>query len=79
MAVDRTAPPPPPNVPTLDLLVKQIGPIAKQLHVLSLVIVARDPETGEAQLYGGPEARDDLRVLVAERFGLYDGGETSWE
>lgn len=68
------------NVPALDLFVQQIGPIAKQLGITELVIVARDPQTSEVHLYGATaaaSAKTDMRALVAEKFSLGEG-ETAW-
>jgi len=78
MAIDRTAPVPPANTPTLDALVQQIMPIAMKLGIPMLVIVGVDPQTNEMKLFGSQEARTALRTLVAEKFGLFDGGEAAW-
>jgi hypothetical protein len=78
MAIDRTAPLPPVPTPRLDQLVQAIGPLAAKLGVVGLVIVGVDPTTHRAKVYGAPEAIQALRGLVAEKFGLFDGGETGW-
>lgn len=68
-----------PNTPRLDQLVQEIGKIAQRFGVPGLVIAGLDPTTKETRVYGSPEAIAATRGAVAEKYGLYDGGETSWE
>ena len=65
------------NAPVVDQFVAQIKPIAAQLGVVTLVIVAQDPTTGEAKLFGSKEAKEALRDLVSDKFGF--GAEVGWE
>jgi hypothetical protein len=76
--IDRTAPPPPLPTPHLDQLVQEIGKLAVKFGVPGIVIVGLDPRTLNAKVYGDPKAIQALRGIVAEKFGLFDGGETSW-
>lgn len=72
-----TPPRQPPQTPTLDGFVQQIGALAQQLGINVLVIVGKDPVTNEQKLYGAKPAMEEVRDLVGEKFGFY--GETSWE
>ncbi len=68
-----------PNTPTLDAFVQQIGSLAKQLGIETLIIIGRDPRTGELKLFGETAARtapSDLRVLVEDKFGF--STEAAW-
>lgn len=76
---DRTAPPPPVLTPRLDQLVQEISKIAMRYGTPGLVIAGVDPTTRQARVYGSPEAIAALRGVVAEKFQLFDGGETSWD
>ena len=78
---DRTKPQPPVTAPTLDALVAQIGVLAQKMGVPAIIIIGRDPRTQGVKLYGDPSLNEDqdFRALVSAKFGLMDGGETSWE
>jgi hypothetical protein len=68
-----------PNTPTLDAFVQQIGPVAQQLGITTLIIIGRDPQTGELKLFGESAAKaapSDLRVLVEDKFGF--SAEAVW-
>jgi len=78
---DRLAPPPPVSAPMLDALVQQIGALAQKMGVVEIIIVGRDPRTKGVKLYGDPKLNSDpdIRTVVADKLGLFDSGETSWE
>lgn len=68
------------NTPNLDAYVQQIGPVAKQYGITTLIVIGRDPITNEVRLYGETAASTapaDIRALVAEKFSLGEG-ETAW-
>jgi len=71
-------------VTRLDQFCAQAGNFAQRLGIASVVIVARDPETGETKTVASPGAMDDLKPTVAAKFGLSAGGlgdadaETGW-
>jgi hypothetical protein len=71
----------PPNHPALDQFLAQIAPIAKQLGVTTLIIVAQDPKTGEKGFFGATEAMSELRDFIDSKFNEKLGmvAETSWE
>lgn len=77
---DRTAPVPPVQAPTLDMLVGKIAALAQQAGVPELIIIGRDPRTRGVKLYGNPElnSNHDFREVVAQKFGMFDSGETAW-
>jgi hypothetical protein len=79
MPTDRTAAAPPVPTPRLDQLVVEIGKLAVKFGVPALVIAGVDPSTRRAKVYGAPEVIQGLRGIVAEKFGLFDGGETGWD
>lgn len=79
MPIDRTAPQPAVPTPTLDTFAAQVGALAQKMGIPSLVIMARDPRTKTAKFYASSVAKDDLRPLAAEKFELFDGGETGWD
>jgi hypothetical protein len=68
------------NAPTLDALIQQIGPLAKQYGVTEIVIVARDPQTGAVKLFGETVAQRDakIREVVREKFAFDSEPETAW-
>ena len=78
---DRTKAPPPVSAPTLDALVAQIGVLAQKMGVPAIIIIGRDPRTKGVKLYGDValNSDQDFREVVSTKFGLMDGGETSWE
>lgn len=78
MATNRQ-PPPPVQTPALDNFIKALAALAKQHRVATIVIAAVDPQTQAHKLYGDPDSIAALRGIVAEKMGLFDGGETSWE
>ena len=67
-----------PNTPTLDTLVANIAPIAKQLNVPILVVIGQDPTTGEIGFYGSEEAKAAVRATVERKFG-FDVPDTAWD
>lgn len=69
----------------LEQFCSMTGSVAQRLGITSVVIVARDPETGETKTVASPGAMDDLKPTVAAKFGLSAGGglgdadaETGW-
>lgn len=65
------------NAPVVDRFMELLKPIAQQLGIVNLVIVAQDPTTEESKLFGSTEARNALRDLVSDKFGF--GSEVGWE
>lgn len=53
--------------------------LAKKHRVTTLVIAGVDPPTQQHKLYGDANSIAVLRGVVAEKMGLFDGGETGWE
>lgn len=76
---NRLQPPPPVPTPALDAFINALMALAQRHRVTTLVIAGVDPSNGQQKLYGSNDAIVALRGLVAEKMGLFDGGETSWE
>lgn len=76
---NRLQPPPPPPTPALDAFIRDLAALAKKHRVTTLVIAGVDPPTQQSRLYGDPNSIAVLRGIVAEKMGLFDGGETGWE
>lgn len=72
---------PPPNIPTLQSFINQIGPLAVSMNVTTIFIAAKDPVTGEIGIIGSVEAMGELRDAVESKFNEKLGlvGETAWE
>lgn len=70
-----------PNTPVLQALLQQIGPVAQQLGISTLLIVAKDPQTGELAMFGSTESMGTLRDFTERKFDDKLGivGETAWE
>jgi hypothetical protein len=51
------------------------------MGVPAIIIIGRDPRTKGVKLYGDValNSDQDFREVVSTKFGLMDGGETSWE
>lgn len=75
---NRLQPAPVPT-PALDAFIRDLTALAQKHRVNTLVIAGVDPQTQLHKLYGSPDAIAALRGIVAEKMGLFDGGETSWE
>lgn len=71
--------PQPVATPALDAFIRDLTVLAKKHRVATLVIAGVDPQTQTHRLYGDPNSIAVLRGIVAEKMGLFDGGETSWE
>jgi hypothetical protein len=69
-----------PNTPALYQLIQQIGPLAQQLGVSTLIIVGKDPRTGEMNLFADTSSlvalRDFVEAKFVEKLGVV--AETSW-
>ncbi|HEV3059652.1 MAG TPA: hypothetical protein VGY48_15485 [Vicinamibacterales bacterium] len=69
-----------PNTPVLATFLQQIAPLAKQLGITTLVIVGKDPQTGETALFGDTSSmvavRDFTEAKFVEKLGVV--AETSW-
>ena len=79
MANNRLQPPPQAATPTLDAFIRDLTVLAKKYRVTTLVIAGVDPPTQQHRLYGDANSIAALRSIVADKMGLFDGGETSWE
>ena len=75
------ASPPPTNTPILAAMMREFEQIALKYRVTTLVVAGFDPQTRQPRLFASPNALNDLRPLVAEKFNLAesDGSETGWE
>jgi hypothetical protein len=63
----------------LDRFLVMCGNAAKQLGITNVVIAARDPASNAAKLVASQGSMDDLKPLIAEKFGLETPPDTSWE
>lgn len=79
MATNRLQPPSPVATPALDAFIRDLAVLAKKHRVTTLVIAGVDPPTQQHKLYGDANSIAVLRGVVAEKMGLFDGGETGWE
>ena len=64
--------------PALDAFIRDLTALAKKHRVTTLVIAGVDPPTQQHKLYGDPNSIATLRGIVAEKMGVFDGGETEW-
>jgi len=69
-----------PNTPVLQQFLQQIAPLAQQLGISTLMIVGKDPQTGELALFGDTASLVALRDFVEQKFVEKLGvvAETSW-
>jgi hypothetical protein len=67
----------PTNTPVLDQLVAAIAPVAKKLNIPMLVIIGRDPTTGEVRLYGSEAAIGATKSVVEDKYG-FGIPDTAW-
>lgn len=74
----RTLPTPIPPSPGAQAFLNAVGALAQKYNVKTLVITLIDPGDGRQKLFGAPQALNDLRDVTAEKFGLFDGGDTGW-
>lgn len=79
MVMPNRLQPAPVSTPALDAFIKDLAALAQRHRVNTIVIAAVDPPTQTHRLYGSPDSIAALRGIVAEKMGLFDGGETSWE
>ena len=69
----------PQQSPAVARFVTEASQLAQRLGLKSLVIMVRDPTTGEGLLYASPGGKEDLRSTAADKFGLSDSeAETGW-
>jgi hypothetical protein len=67
-----------PTSPVLDQFVATCGQAATRLGIQHVVIVARDPQTGEIRFVASPGAKDEFHGFVADKLGLDGGSDTGW-
>ena len=69
-----------PNTPVLQQFLQQIAPLAKQLGISTLMIVGKDPQTGELNLFSDTSSLVALRDYTEQKFIEKLGvvAETSW-
>lgn len=71
-----------PVSPAVTQFAQQASALAARLGLQHLVILVRDPKTGEGLIYSSPGAKETLRETAAEKFGFADPdsfeAETAW-
>lgn len=71
---------PSPQVPApyLDKFVAELRALAQKYRINVLAVAGVDPSTNAQRVYVAKEHIPVLADVVAERFGLFNGGETEW-
>lgn len=69
---------PPPPAPYLDQFVAELRALAQKYRISVLAVAGVDPSTNAQRVYVAREHIPILQEVIAERFGLFNGGETEW-
>ncbi len=62
----------------LDAYIQQCSQLAQQMGIKEIVLVARDPQTGDTRLVASPGAKESLRGVVATQMDFSDAVEIGW-